>query len=187
MIKLSEQQMIQIRTMYASGEHSTRELAALYDISCATVSNIVGARKRFSGLFEPICDPRKSRVDYKPYNRHDKAGTKVSDETVLEIREKAATGQYSASDLAKLFDLRLPYVWEICKFHTRKNVLSKKKHLNQDVTSLMKKLTTKLSNQEAAEIREMYSTGNFTQQQIADLYKTSRSNVAMITTGKSRV
>lgn len=96
--KLTEEQVLEARTKYASGLHSQQDLAREYGLTDGPMWELLHG---LTWKYLPLAAPRPDGT--AKGSRHH--GAKLTEAVVIEIRQKYATGRYKQSDLAAEYGL----------------------------------------------------------------------------------
>ena len=102
--KLTLDQVENIRVLYFEGNHTQTELAKMFDISLTQVHCIVRGKKWNNGNPQPKTKPRTSK------------------DTIIKIREKYDSGNYTQAALAKEYGLSAAQIHRIVKRKRWKNI-----------------------------------------------------------------
>jgi len=103
-----------LRKAFATAEHSARELAQMFEVSCATVYNIIS--RRTCGAIQD--DTENGALP----TQHGNQGEVLSDDEVRFIRKARSLASYSVPELARLFGVTKVTVYKVVRRETYKSV-----------------------------------------------------------------
>ena len=157
--KLTNKQVIKIRDLYAKNKRSVLELADKYNVTDVTIYNIINGNtwKEIGGFIKT-----KKII--------------LTEEEVVYIRNSYANKEYSAEELADKHNLHIRHVKSILTGRVWQNVGGPITHATNE----------KLTDKQVRKIRRLYSSGKYTQQELANKYEVTRSRISVIVTGKAR-
>ena len=123
--KLTEQDIVDICELYASGDYTQKELAKMYGIANCTVSNIVNGFT-WKNVNRPIADYMPQEVKVKKLQSHTGETHPchvLTEEDVINIR-KIWANSISQKDLARRYGVSLYTIVSIIAQHSWKHLPS---------------------------------------------------------------
>ena len=105
-IKLTQEQAIEIREKYFTGNYEQKNLAKEYFTSESTISKVVNYKSPYKKTSDETLVKMKSG-----FNK-----IKLNQEQITEIREKYSTGKYSYSKLAKEYFVAISVISNVVNF-----------------------------------------------------------------------
>lgn len=112
-LKLSVEQVAQLRAFAETGLYSIRSIAEFYGISYAYANRIINNKMRVAG------QPDRRLVGNRPKNGLNRHKRKISDEQVEELRRLSETGKYSVQSLAEYFKISVTHTYSIIHYRVR--------------------------------------------------------------------
>lgn len=171
--KLTEEQVIEIRERHAAGDISQSALGREYGVCQSTIARIIYHKAwRWVGLF-PSRPPAPSPLPERD-NGGRRTASKIREVDVQEMRELFASQVFNQVELAELYDLTSGQVSKI--------ILGQSWN---DVGGPTSRTIVRLSRADAAEIRRLYDTGLYTQEELGSMFNTCPSNVGCIIRGET--
>lgn len=119
--KLTENEVIKIRHLYATGRFTQDGLAAAFDVTQRQISRIVRG-KRWKHL------PKPKGTAVNKYKGH---WTRLTRDEVHKIRTLYATGEFTQMELAVAFDTAQSNIGSIVRGETWKHLLKPKEVHNE--------------------------------------------------------
>ena len=94
--KFSEEQVIEIRTLYNDGKYNQKQLGELYGCSNKVISKITGG-ERWAHIGGPIA---KNNLKFRAKNK-----AKLTEQDVVDIREIFSQGGIKIKDIAEIYNV----------------------------------------------------------------------------------
>lgn len=180
--KLTEDDVIEVCELYATGKYTQDELAEIYEISSSNVHQIIRG-KSWKHVQRPIVssDARERR-------------RKVSDEDVVEISKAYATGSYTMGELAKRYGVSYQLIHLLVTGKKRpylKRPITHAADGDIEIKHLVKpgpKIglrgeqgpNSTLTKEQVKEIRRLYATGKYSQREIGEMFGVVQQNVSNV-------
>ena len=161
---LNEQDVIEIKKLYETGEYSCAYLGKMYGVAPSTVKYaLVG--KSWNGV---------GNVFHIPKNKINRMKRKLLKEEIIFLIDMLLSGDFTIKDVANKFSVTTSEVYHICKIN---NIQLNKITENP--------CPYKLSKFDVMEIRDMLKLGLYTQRYIAKKFNVSPTHIGYIKSGKS--
>ncbi len=170
--KLTESQVAEIRRMYAEGDTSQNELAALFGVARGAINSIIAA-KTWGHVSQkvPLVDGRAHR------------NAACTPEQAMEIRQLYASGRYSQAELGEKYGVSRA---AICGIVTGRKAW---KRLGSPLPLADGRSTRRstLTSPQAESIRREYAAGDISQVALCAKYGVTRSTIGSIIRGETWV
>jgi len=188
--KLTWIKVNQIRNLYLTGNYSHKQLSEKYDVAESQIGFIINNKAWKDEKWDKYSLQIKNIANN---TGEDCYNSKLSQIQVNEIRQKYLTGNYIPKQLAKEYNISSRHIWDIIKNNKWKDkeyeknlpkikdISFKNKRKHSGENSYLSKLNWDIVN----EIRQLYSSGNFTQMNLADKYNVSEGCIAHILRNRS--
>ena len=187
--KLTWKEVREIREKYSSLKYTQQKLSEAYNVSRSTIKQIIENR---NWVDENYVFKKRTAQEIKEIRKlsrakREKTGVKLTKEQVQQIRELYSSGDYSAKELAKkynIFGVSTIYgilhnrTWYDENYVFKKRTKEKIGEYFSEIQKGDKGWNSKLTKEQVEEIREMYKTCS--QNELSKKYSLTRSAIQSI-------
>lgn len=187
--KFTNKEILEIRKLFNLNIMDVKKIANLYNVSVRTIWNILEYNTYKNSTDE------KEIPKYISLSRTERGGenyrtAQLTNRQANEIRELYINEQKTIPELSKLYNVKSRVIWKILQYKTYKTNEKYSKiytTMNKNERKGCYASLAKLTNEQANEIRELFKSGKYTHQQLADIYNVKRLVILNIVNNKTYI